>query len=259
MAGRIQIPRQHPDTQTSQIQSCGADSAFRSGVLGLEFGWDLRFWVLDPLLLGPRPAVSPSRPPTGRSSTRVAATSFSSAPAGALGRAARSAACAVKAGRCTRVSDIRSVQTRRRGEPIDPVMAAADGTVAYINTRARRLELRQVCRAAPHHRRSGSVHGVCAPERVRRGVEGRQDVKAGEVDRHDGAHQQHRERISLRTRACPFRDQSFRQRPIPDLVQKEHPKQPDDHGIWNGDEFARARRAADLSASSRRRARSSTS
>ena len=32
--------------------------------------------------------------------------------------------------------DIRSVQRDRRGEPLDPVLASADGTVAYMNTRA---------------------------------------------------------------------------------------------------------------------------
>src|SRR4051794_5388839 len=31
--------------------------------------------------------------------------------------------------------DIRCQQRNKRGEPIDPVMATADGTVAYINTR----------------------------------------------------------------------------------------------------------------------------
>src|SRR5574339_256066 len=31
--------------------------------------------------------------------------------------------------------DIRCLQRDKRGEPIDPVLAAADGTVAYVNTR----------------------------------------------------------------------------------------------------------------------------
>src|ERR1700704_3284425 len=31
--------------------------------------------------------------------------------------------------------DIRCLQRDRRGEPVDPVMATADGTVAYVNTR----------------------------------------------------------------------------------------------------------------------------
>src|SRR5258708_31639800 len=32
--------------------------------------------------------------------------------------------------------DIRCLQRDRKGEPIDPVLATADGTVAYINTRS---------------------------------------------------------------------------------------------------------------------------
>src|SRR3954471_15776905 len=32
--------------------------------------------------------------------------------------------------------DIKCLQRDKRGEPIDPVRATADGTVAYINTRA---------------------------------------------------------------------------------------------------------------------------
>ncbi len=38
--------------------------------------------------------------------------------------------------RCTRALDILHLHTDRRGEPTDPVMATADGTVVYVSTKA---------------------------------------------------------------------------------------------------------------------------
>jgi hypothetical protein len=45
------------------------------------------------------------------------------------------AACERRVGKCTRGLDIRCLRRDRRGEPTDPVMATADGSVAYVNRR----------------------------------------------------------------------------------------------------------------------------
>ena len=45
--------------------------------------------------------------------------------------------------------DIRHLQTDKRGEPTDPVMATADGTVVYFNKRPSTLELRKLHRHPP--------------------------------------------------------------------------------------------------------------
>ena len=77
--------------------------------------------------------------------------------------------------------DIRCLQRDKRGEPTDPVMATADGTVAYINTRpslsnyGNYIVLRHVMEGIEIYSLYAHLHSV------REGLKTGQSVKAGEV------------------------------------------------------------------------------
>ena len=130
--------------------------------------------------------------------------------------------------------DIRSIQRGARREPSDPVMAAADGTVAYLNQRV-----------------STSNYGKYAV--VRHSIEGMEiftlyahlsdfapglapgkAVKAGDVIATMGRTSNTRERISLERAHVHFEINLLVTDRFPAWFKKEHPRLRDDHGIWNG-------------------------
>ena len=87
--------------------------------------------------------------------------------------------------------DIRCLQRDRRGEPTDPVLATADGTVAYISTRpslsnyGNYLVLR-------HQVEGLEIYSLYAHLReVRHDLKIGQAVKARRTGRHHGPHRQH--------------------------------------------------------------------
>ena len=100
--------------------------------------------------------------------------------------------------------DIRHLHTDRRGEPTDPVMATADGTVVYFNTKAGAVELRQLHRHPAHRRRAGNLFALRAFERSPPGIDSRQNGQGRRSHRHDGPHVQHQRTHRQGTRARPF-------------------------------------------------------
>jgi murein DD-endopeptidase MepM/ murein hydrolase activator NlpD len=130
--------------------------------------------------------------------------------------------------------DIRSIQRGARREPSDPVMASADGTVAYLNQRVSSSNYGKY--AVLRH----SIEGMevftlyahlsdFAP-----GLAAGKAVKAGDVIATMGRTSNTRERISLERAHVHFEINLFVTDRFPAWFKKENPRQPDDHGIWNG-------------------------
>jgi peptidoglycan LD-endopeptidase LytH len=130
--------------------------------------------------------------------------------------------------------DIRCLQRDKKGEPIDPVMATADGTVAYVNTRpslsnyGNYIILRhqingvEICSLYAHLRE------------VRAGLKSGQPVKAGEQIAIVGRTSNTRQRISLERAHVHFELDFV----INDRYAAWHRStlvgERNDHGDWNG-------------------------
>lgn len=130
--------------------------------------------------------------------------------------------------------DIRSIKRGKGGEPADPILASADGTVVYANKTVwasnygRYLVLRhtiegmEVCTLYAHL--SEFAPGI-APGKA---------VKAGQVIATMGRTSNTRERISLERAHVHFEINLFVNDRFSAWFKKDHPKERDDHGIWNG-------------------------
>lgn len=130
--------------------------------------------------------------------------------------------------------DIRCLQRDKRGEPTDPVMATADGTVAYINTHpslsnyGNYLVLR--------HRIEGiEIYSLYAHlHEVRQGLKTGQSVKAGEVIAIMGRTANTREGISKDRAHVHFELNLIVNERFASWYKKNFPDQRNDHGVWNG-------------------------
>lgn len=134
--------------------------------------------------------------------------------------------------------DIRCLQRDLQGEPVDSVMAAADGTVAYVNDKPglsnygnyiilrHRIETLDVCTLYAHLReiRKGLAAGrpVRAGEVI--GVMGRTANTAGGISQ-DRAHLHFEITFLLNERFLAWHDKFL-------------PGQRNDHGVWNGRNLA---------------------
>ena len=130
--------------------------------------------------------------------------------------------------------DIRCLKRDKRGEPIDPVLASCDGTVAYINTRVsasnygKYVVLRHVIEGM-------EVFTLYAHlSEVADGLKAGKPVKAGEIIATMGRTSNTRERISQERAHVHFEIGLFLNERFSLWYKKEHPKEPDDHGMWNG-------------------------
>ncbi len=130
--------------------------------------------------------------------------------------------------------DIRCLQRDKRGEPTDPVLASADGTVAYLNSRASASNYGKYI--VLRHTIDGlEVFTVYAHlSAFAGGLKTGQPVQAGEVIATMGRTSNTGERISLERAHVHFEINLFVSDRFSTWYKKEHPKQPDDHGIWNG-------------------------
>ncbi len=134
--------------------------------------------------------------------------------------------------------DIRAVKRDRLGEPNDPILAAADGTVAYINKRVsasnygKYVVLRHLIDGIEvltlYAHLSDFAPGL-APGKA---------VKTGETIATMGRTSNTRERISKERAHVHFEINLFLTDRFSDWYKKEHPKEKDDHGIWNGQNMA---------------------
>ena len=130
--------------------------------------------------------------------------------------------------------DIRCVKRDKRREPIDPVMATCDGTVSYINKRGgasnygKYVVLKHVIDGVEVFSLYAHLSDF-AP-----GLAAGKSVKAGETIATMGRTSNTRERISLERAHVHFEINLFITDRFSTWYRKEHPKEPDDHGIWNG-------------------------
>ncbi len=130
--------------------------------------------------------------------------------------------------------DIRCLQRDTRGEPADPVLATADGVVAYINTRpslsnyGNYLVLR--------HRIDGlEIHSLYAHLReVRAGLRIGTAVRAGEQIAVMGRTTNTREKISPERAHVHFELAFVVNERFAEWYKKASPGQRNDHGAWNG-------------------------
>jgi murein DD-endopeptidase MepM/ murein hydrolase activator NlpD len=130
--------------------------------------------------------------------------------------------------------DIRCLQRDKRGEPTDPVLAAADGTVAYINTRPSLSNYGNY--VVLRHEIDGiEIHTLYAHLReVRAGLAPGQTVKAGEAIAIMGRTSNTKEGISRERAHVHFEIDFVLSDRFPQWFRKTNPSQRNDHGAWNG-------------------------
>lgn len=130
--------------------------------------------------------------------------------------------------------DIRCLQRDKRGEPIDPVLASADGTVAYINARpslsnyGNYIVLRHQIEGIEIQTLYAHLH------EVRAGLAPGQTVKAGEAIAVMGRTSNTREGISRERAHVHFEIDFIVSDRFPEWFRKTNPTQRNDHGAWNG-------------------------
>ena len=134
--------------------------------------------------------------------------------------------------------DIRCLQRDKRGEPIDPVMAAADGTVAYINTRPSLSNYGNYI-IVRHQIEGMEIYTLYAHlSAVRAGLRAGQTVKAGEAIATMGHTSNTRQRITLDRAHVHFEINLL----VSDRYAAWHNAflkgERNDHGDWNGKTLA---------------------
>ncbi|HXC98443.1 MAG TPA: M23 family metallopeptidase, partial [Verrucomicrobiae bacterium] len=130
--------------------------------------------------------------------------------------------------------DIRCLQRDKRGEPTDPVMATADGTVAYINTRpslsnyGNYIVLRHVIEGMEIYSLYAHLQTVVP------GLRAGQAVKAGETIAIMGRTSNTHETITKDRAHVHFELNLFVNDRFSEWYKKNNPGERNDHGIWNG-------------------------
>jgi peptidoglycan LD-endopeptidase LytH len=130
--------------------------------------------------------------------------------------------------------DIRSVQHDRRGEPTDPVMATADGVVAYVNQQAvlsnygKYIILRHVIEGL-------EIYSLYAHlSEVRSGLKPGANVRAGETIATMGRTTNTRSGISKDRAHVHFEINLLVNDRFTEWFKKTSPGERNDHGMWNG-------------------------
>ncbi len=130
--------------------------------------------------------------------------------------------------------DIRATQRDKRGEPLDPILATAHGTVVYFNARpslsnyGNYIILRHFVDGLEIY----SVYGHL--REIREGLKIGQLVKAGEIIGLMGRTSNTQERISKERAHVHFELNFLVSDRFSDWQKKNSPGQRNDHGIWNG-------------------------
>jgi peptidoglycan LD-endopeptidase LytH len=130
--------------------------------------------------------------------------------------------------------DIRSVQHDKRGEPTDPVMATAEGTVVYVNpvgglsNYGKYVVLR-------HQVEGLEVYSLYAHlSAIRSGMKVGQGVKAGETIATMGRTSNTRSGISRDRAHVHFEVDLLVNDRFAEWFKRTHPGERNDHGLWNG-------------------------
>ena len=130
--------------------------------------------------------------------------------------------------------DIRSIQHDSHGEPTDPVMATADGTVMYLNSRpslsnyGNYIVLRHLVEGMEIYSLYAHLH------EIRAGLKPGQVVKAGEVIAIMGRTTNTREGIGKDRAHVHFELNLLVNDRFADWFKKDSPGERNDHGVWNG-------------------------
>ena len=131
--------------------------------------------------------------------------------------------------------DIRCLQRDKRGEPTDPVMATADGTVAYINTRPSLSNYGNYI-VLQHEIEGMEIYSLYAHlQSIAPGLKAGQAVKAGEPIAIMGRTSNTRETITKDRAHVHFEIDLFVNERFSEWYRKNYPNERNDHGIWNGE------------------------
>lgn len=130
--------------------------------------------------------------------------------------------------------DIRCVQRDKRGEPIDPVMATADGTVAYINAKPSLSNYGNYILL--RHKIDGlEIYSLYAHlSKIGDGLKPGHSIKAGEAIGTMGRTSNTREGISKDRAHVHFELDLLLNDHFSSWYKKTFPGQRNDHGDWNG-------------------------
>jgi murein DD-endopeptidase MepM/ murein hydrolase activator NlpD len=130
--------------------------------------------------------------------------------------------------------DIRCLQRDRKGEPMDPVMAAADGTVAYVNTRPSLSNYGNYV-ILRHQIEGLDVYTLYAHlSSVRAGLKFGVPVKAGEQVGVMGRTSNTRQRITPDRAHVHFEINLLMNGAYSAWHKAHQPGERNDHGDWNG-------------------------
>ena len=130
--------------------------------------------------------------------------------------------------------DIRCAQRDKRGEPTDPVLATASGTVAYINTRSS-LSAYGIYVILRHSIDGLEIYSLYAHlSRVADGLRLGQSVQAGQPIAVMGHTANTRQAISQERAHLHFELGLLINERYPQWHRKTYPKGVNDHGLWNG-------------------------
>ena len=130
--------------------------------------------------------------------------------------------------------DIRCLQRDKRGEPIDPVMATADGVVAYINSKPSLSNYGNYILL--RHKIDGlEIYSLYAHlSKIRDGLKAGASIKAGAVIATMGRTTNTKEGISKERAHIHFELDLFVNDRFASWYKKNFPGQRNDHGNWNG-------------------------
>jgi len=130
--------------------------------------------------------------------------------------------------------DIKCLQRDRKGEPIDPVMATADGTVIYYNAKPSLSNYGNYI-VIRHSIEGVEIYSLYGHLReVRSDLKVGQAIKAGETIATMGRTSNTQEGISKERAHVHFELNLLVNEKFPAWYKKAFPNQRNDHGVWNG-------------------------
>jgi murein DD-endopeptidase MepM/ murein hydrolase activator NlpD len=130
--------------------------------------------------------------------------------------------------------DIRCLERDKRGEPVDPVLATADGTVVYMNTRPSLSNYGKYV-ILSHQIEGIQIYSLYAHvKEFRPGVAAGQSVKAGEPIATMGRTSNTSQSISKERAHVHFELDLVINDRFSEWYRTSFPSQRNDHGAWNG-------------------------
>lgn len=130
--------------------------------------------------------------------------------------------------------DIRCLQRDKSGEPVDPVLATADGVVVYVNTRPSLSNYGNYI-VVRHQVEGLEIYSLYAHLReVRAGLRAGMPVKTGEAIAVMGRTSNTHERISKERAHVHFELNFLVNERFAAWQKATHPGERNDHGEWNG-------------------------